>query len=120
MIWKQIEGWELYLISNTGLVKSFNQNKKGKILNLHPNSNEYLRVWLYKEDYRKRFFVHHLVALHFKKNPNSYKYIDHKNRVRTDNRAINLRWCSIEQNLKNRKFNKKKRYKSTRTDYDPF
>lgn len=118
MIWKQIQGFNNYLISNTGLIKSFNKNKKGKILKLHPNSTKYLRVWLYTSDYRERFFVHKLVAIHFKKNNNNYRYIDHKNRIRTDNRANNLRWCSIEQNLKNRRFCKS--YKSKKLEDVPF
>jgi hypothetical protein len=119
-MWKQINGWEKYLISNRGEIKSF-QYSKPKILKQDPNNYGYLRVYLYdNKGFRKRYFVHKLVAEHFKENPNNYIYIDHINRIRYDNRASNLRWCTIEQNLKNRSSYKKKKYKSRIIKNVPF
>lgn len=119
-MWKQIKEWDNYLISNKGEIKSFHNNKT-KILKQHPNNYGYLRVWLYdSKGFRKRFFVHKLVAEHFKRNSNNYIYVDHINRVRNDNRATNLRWCTVEQNLKNRASYKKKKYKSRTMEEVPF
>jgi hypothetical protein len=122
-MWRQIKGWDNYLISNKGEIKSF--HNQCKILKQHLNSTGYYRIWLYDgKGFRKRFFVHQLVCLTFKKNPNNYKFIDHKNRIRIDNRVNNLRWCSVEQNLKNRTLHKKTRnrikYKSEIMEDVPF
>lgn len=107
--YKPIKNYENhYEISNLGNVRSL-KNNKIDILIPNPNSNGYLRVKLYKEGIVRRVFIHHLVALHFKRNINKEIYVDHKNRIRTDNRAINLRWCDISTNLKNRKFIKKEK-----------
>ena len=46
--------------------------------------------------------VHRLVGRAFCKNPKGYPEIDHKNRVRTDNRASNLRWVTRKMNMQNR------------------
>ena len=107
-IWKPIQNYEsCYQISTKGRVRSLKGNKK-TILKPQPNSNGYLRVHLYKEGARIRVFVHRIVASTFIDNRQNEIYVDHKNRNRTDNAVINLRWCDIHTNLKNRKFNKNK------------
>lgn len=109
--YKPIKNYENhYEISNLGNVRSL-KNNKTDLLNPDPNSNGYLRVKLCKDGIIQRFFIHHLVALHFKRNTNKEIYVDHKNRIRTDNRAINLRWCDISTNLKNKQFIKKNKNK---------
>ena len=42
------------------------------------------------------------MAEQFIPNPDNLPHIDHKNRIRTDNRPENLRWCSRETNMKNK------------------
>ena len=51
----------------------------------------------------KMYYKHRLIALQFIPNPNptKFKYIDHINHIRTDNRINNLRWVSYLQNNNN-------------------
>jgi hypothetical protein len=48
------------------------------------------------------WLVHRLVALAFHDNPFNLPLVDHKNRIRTDARAINLQWASYSTNNMNR------------------
>ena len=97
-IFKDIVGWEDYQISNLGNVYS-KRNKR----NLKPclNNRGYCRVCLYKKAKRNMMFVHRLIALHFIENPENKPCIDHINRVRTDNRIVNLRWVTYKENSNN-------------------
>ena len=71
-IWKDIEGYEgLYQVSNLGRVKSLKFNKI-KILSQGISGSGYKIVSLSKENQRKIFLVHRLVAMVFIKNPNNY------------------------------------------------
>ena len=45
--------------------------------------------------------VHRLVGKAFCPNPNGYPEIDHKNRIKTDNRAANLHWVTRKMNMQN-------------------
>ena len=53
---------------------------------------------------RKRLFKHRIVAQQWLENdePETKRFIDHKNRNRTDNRLINLRWVSASENNMNK------------------
>lgn len=59
----------------------------------------YLMTWLDGV----RFFVHRIVAETFIPNPNGKDYVDHINRLRSDNRVENLRWVTREENETNKK-----------------
>ena len=53
----------------------------------------------------KMYLKHRLIALQFISNPNptKFKFVDHINHCKTDNRIENLRWCSHLYNSNNRK-----------------
>ena len=100
-IWKDIEGYEGYKVSNLGRIKSLNYNHTGKekILKLRLNSDGYYYVFLCKNGEMKNFKVHRLVALSFIPNPENKECIDHINGIKVDNRVENLRWCTQKENM---------------------
>ena len=99
--WKDVPGYEgEYQVSNLGRVKSFVQNKNGKILKTHLQEG-YQRVALTKDKTHKQYGVHQLVMLTFIGDCPKGKEIDHINTIRNDNRLENLRYCTRQENLHN-------------------
>ena len=96
-IWKDIEGYEGYQVSNMGRVRSF---KYGKVRILKPvaNKNGYLKVQLYKNNSLKTIFIHRLVAMAFIPNPNNLPQVNHKDEDKTNNIVSNLEWCDAKYN----------------------
>ena len=101
-IWKDVTNYEgLYQVSNLGRVKSLGFDKwhKGRILKQSfDGKGKYLFVGLHKNGETKQKNVHRLVAETFIPNPNNLPCVNHINEIKTDNRASNLEWCTIEYN----------------------
>lgn len=87
-------GYKDYGVNTKGEVISFRSNKKlrSKI------DKGYERVTLSKNNKRKLFPVHRLVAIAFIPNPENKPCINHKNGVKTDNMVENLEWCTYSEN----------------------
>lgn len=101
-IWKDIQGYEgLYMISNYGNVKSLGNNKsrKEKILNPRTNTKGYKQIALCKNNKRKYYSIHKLVALHFIPNPNNLSEINHKDENKNNNSIENLEYCDHKYNM---------------------
>lgn len=99
--WKPVVGYEgLYMVSNWGRVKSMNYNHSGKerIMKLHPNDRGYLYVELWKNNKRKTFRVHRLVAEAFLPNPYNLPMINHRDENKSNNNVNNLEWCDCKYN----------------------
>ena len=95
-VWKDIEGYEgLYQISNFGKVFSFKSNK---ILKPFNDKKGYLKIELRKENRRKIYFLHRLVAMCFIENKNNLPYVNHKDENKHNNRVENLEWCTCKYN----------------------
>lgn len=109
-IWKDIEGYEgKYQVSNLGNARSLDRYvkhntsktkeifRKGQNLKPLKNHKGYLSIDIGtgKGD-RKTVFIHRMVAKAFIPNPkpNKYNQINHKNGIKSDNRAVNLEWCN--------------------------
>lgn len=114
-IWKTIEDYPYYKISNMGRIKSIARYIKrgveryyriiGDIL-MTPSldSSGYLTTSLMDNSgHSKSYRVHRLVAIYFVNNSNKdlYDTVDHINHDRSDNRAVNLQWVSHSENSKN-------------------
>lgn len=108
-IWKDIEGFEGYQVSNIGRVRSLDRDiliqtpqgtiyksrKKGHILTPSKDKDGYLQVGLYHSKHGK---IHRLVATAFIENPNGYKCVNHKDENKQNNRVDNLEWCTKTYN----------------------
>ena len=100
-IFKDIEGYENYQVSNYGSVKSLGNGKtrKEKVLKPTKNKDGYLRVGLCKQGKRKMYLVHRLVTSAFIENPNNYEEVNHKDEDKTNNKVENLEWCDHKYNI---------------------
>ena len=110
--WRSIPGYEgYYKINSLGFVKScarkllrrgkFPFVSKEKILKYSKDKKGYCYVWLYKDNSKKRFPIHQLVAISFL-NYTPKKYItvvDHINNIKDDNRLCNLQILSHRENI---------------------
>lgn len=111
-IWKDIPGFEgKYQASNQGRIRSLDRvydrrnrfgtvyscKKKGRVLALKYSANNagYISVSIGAGTYR---MLHRLVAMAFHGTPKIGQVVNHKNGVKTDNRAENLEWVSQRNN----------------------
>lgn len=104
-IWKKVKGAENLMVSNLGIIKRLQFEMidiKGhkrrypeKILKCFIENHGYLSV----NSVEFRNLVHRVVGIAFVPNLKNYPQINHKNGIKTDNRAENLEWCTSAQNL---------------------
>ena len=108
--WRDVVGYEgLYQVSNHGRVKSLDRqvrNKNGMTLIrgqiLSPGhvgyKGQYCQVALWKENQKKLYLVHRLVAVAFHPNPDNMPEVNHIDENTLNNRADNLEWITMERN----------------------
>ena len=93
------------------LLGAFEINKLGTVRNSRTlyvfsgakDGDGYKLVTLLSNKFQRTYKVHRLVAMTFLKDPDdkNKKYVDHINRVRTDNSVYNLRWVTPRENTIN-------------------
>lgn len=100
-IWRKIEGFENYEVSNLGQVRSLNYKRTGEIKILIPckNNNGYLKVVLCKSGKQHTKRVHRLVATAFIPNLEGKKEVNHIDGNKQNNKVENLEWCTNLENI---------------------
>ena len=119
-IYKPIQGFPNYQVSNLGNIKSINYRHTNKEKVLNPTlCNSYYNVQLYNENGLKKCNIHRLVAEAFIPNPNNYPVVNHKDENKANNMVwvnedgsidydkSNLEWCSQKYNCNYGKRNEK-------------
>lgn len=105
-VWKKIEGYEDYSISNYGNVWS-QKTKKGRYLKPSPSQGQkkgvkynYHSYWvnLTKDGKSNMIKVSRLVATAFIPNPNNYPIVHHKDCDPSNNHIDNLEWTTHLEN----------------------
>lgn len=102
-IWKTVNGFENYEISNYGRLKVNLKFRKyrdynSRILKPAPDKDGYFRTCLSSNNQKKMKIIHRLVAEHFIENENNYPVVNHINGIKTDNHYKNLEWCTVRHN----------------------
>jgi len=93
-IWRPIDDYPNYNVSNLGNIKNINTNKVLKI-----NCKDgYNNISLSQKENRKSFKVHRLVALAFIENPENKSDVNHKDKNKLNNNVSNLEWMTRKEN----------------------
>jgi hypothetical protein len=103
-IWKPVVNYEgLYEVSTFGNIKSLQRKgcKEDRILKPVTTLAGYLTVCLCKNKTEKICRVHRLVGLAFLELVDGKPEINHKNRIRNDNRLENLEWANDVEQMAN-------------------
>lgn len=98
-IWKKIDGFENYSVSNKGRVRNDDT--------LSILKQKKIAGYLYIILNNKMLRVHRLVAQAFIPNPKKLPDVNHKNEIKTDNCVENLEWLSHIDNCNYGNRNKK-------------
>lgn len=97
-IWKQVKEYPGYEVSDQGRIKSFKQNKNGKILNGVVRKG-YLQVDFRKDGVTHSEGVHRIVLSTFSPRENMDQYtVNHKDGNPLNNKLDNLEWMTLSEN----------------------
>lgn len=92
----KIKDFEDYTIDKNGNVFSI---RKNKYLKQTINKYGYCKVTLQKNNYKKMFSVHRLVAQAYLKDYSDNLQVNHINGIKTDNRLENLEMVTPKENM---------------------
>ena len=94
-IWRKINGFPNYEVSNLGNVRN---KKTGRVLRPSKDGCGYSQVILCKDGKGNQFKVHRLVATAFIPNPKNKKEVNHIDGNKSNNYVDNLEWNTHSEN----------------------
>ncbi len=95
-IWHKCEvPYTRYEVSNQGRVRNAHTER---VLRSRKRRNGYLQIGLWYKGQRRVYSVHSLVATAFVEGWREGLEVNHKNGVKTDNRAENMEWVTSSEN----------------------
>ena len=100
--WREIEGFDDYLVSTCGRIKALRRKHRVHERILKPQLHakfDYLFVWLKRNGQERRYLIHRLVAETFVLNPLNKPYVNHINGVKFCNEVSNLEWVTHSENI---------------------
>lgn len=117
-IWKDVPCFEgKYQVSSLGRLKRYH-NGKYVIMAARHRGHSYLGVTLTKNEFKKDFYIHRLVAEVFIPNPNGLPQVNHKDFNKENNTIDNLEWCTGPENVKHYlEHGKRKKQKGRKKGY---
>lgn len=98
-IWKPINGYDCYYVSNTGQVKKIFFDGRERQLAVKVEKTNQRRVSLRKNGKNKLFSISRLVATAFLPNPLGLPEVNHKDENRLNDNVDNLEWCTKSYNI---------------------
>lgn len=97
-VFRIIERFPKYFVSNKGNVLSFARFKDGRLLHKQKESIGYLSVKLSEKGKYKTILIHRLVAETFIPNPLNKRTVNHIDGDKQNNFLENLEWCTFSEN----------------------
>lgn len=111
-LWKPIEGFPGYDVSNTGRVRGYRVKRRKRvgygfewiitstpaIMRAARTNKGYWKIVLCREGRSHTKLVHRLVAAAFIPNPKNLPEVNHRTGIKTDNRLGNLEWADRQTN----------------------
>lgn len=95
-MWKQIQDFD-YEINEQGEVRRISSQRVKKSFQ---RGDGYIHIQIWRGGNEKKMFqLHRLLALSFIPNPENKLFVNHINSIRSDNRIVNLEWCTHSENV---------------------